>query len=42
VTLSGSWKGDDFDWFGPARELLDPLRKLPSGGGAEAVRNEFS
>jgi hypothetical protein len=28
-------------WFGPATELLDRLRKLPSGGGAEAVREEL-
>jgi hypothetical protein len=42
VTLNGSSKGHDFDWFGPAKELLDRLRKVPSGGGAEAVRDEFS
>jgi hypothetical protein len=42
VTLTGSWDGHDFRWSGPAKELLDRLRKVPSGGGAEAVRSEFS
>ena len=42
VTLSGSSGGIDFDWFGPAKELLERLRKVPSGGGAEGVRSEFS
>jgi hypothetical protein len=42
VTLSGSLGGIDFDWFGPAKELLERLRKVPSGGGAEGVRSEFS
>ena len=42
VTLSGSSEGHDFDWFGPAKELLERLRKVPSGGGAEGVRSEFS
>lgn len=42
VTLTGSSKGNDFHWFGPAAELLHRHRRLPSGGGAEAVRDEFS
>lgn len=42
VTLSGSSGGRDFHWFGPARELFERLRKVPSGGGAEGVRSEFS
>jgi hypothetical protein len=42
VTLSGSSGGQDFHWFGPAKELLERLRKVPSGGGAEGVRSEFS
>jgi hypothetical protein len=41
VTLSGSSGGQDFHWFGPAKELLERLRKVPSGG-AEGVRSEFS
>jgi hypothetical protein len=42
VTLSGSSGGRDFHWFGPAKELLERLRKVPSGDGAEGVRSEFS
>jgi hypothetical protein len=42
VTFTGSSKGNDFHWFGPAAELLDRLRKLPVEGGAEAARDEFS
>ena len=42
VTLSGSWDGQDIHWFGPAKELLERLRKVPSGGGAEGVQSEFS
>jgi hypothetical protein len=42
VTLSGSSGGHDFHWFGPAREFLERLRGVPSGGGAKAVRSEFS
>jgi hypothetical protein len=42
VTLGGSSGGHDFHWFGPAKELLERLRKVPSGGGAEGVRSEFS
>jgi hypothetical protein len=42
VTLSGSWDGQDIHWFGPAKELLVRLRKVPSGGGAEGVHSEFS
>jgi hypothetical protein len=42
VTLSGSSDGSDFHWSGPAKELLERLRKVPSGGGPEAIRSEFS
>jgi hypothetical protein len=42
ATLTGSSGGHDFHWFGPARELLERLRTVPSGGGAEGVRLEFS
>ncbi len=35
-------QGRDFHGFGPATKLLERLRKAPSGGGAEAVRSEFS
>lgn len=31
-----------FQWRGPADELLAKLRKVPSGGGSEAIRDEFS
>jgi len=40
VTLRGSSKGQDFRWSGPAAKLLERLRQVPSGGGAEAVRSE--
>jgi hypothetical protein len=42
VTLQRLLGGQDFHWFGPAKELLERLRKVPSGGGAEGVRSEFS
>jgi hypothetical protein len=42
ATLSGSSSGQDFHWCGPAGELLERLRKVPPGGGAEGVRSEFS
>jgi hypothetical protein len=42
VTLTGSVGGEDFRWFGPAKELLERLQRVPSGGGAEAVRGELS
>jgi hypothetical protein len=42
VTLSGSSGGHDFNWFGPAKEFLERLRKVPSGHGTEGVRSEFS
>jgi hypothetical protein len=42
VTLRGSSSGQDFHWLGPAKEFLERLRGVPTGGGAEAVRKEFS
>jgi len=41
-TERGSSSGHDFHWFGPAKEFLERLRKVPSGGGVKAVRSEFS
>jgi hypothetical protein len=29
-------------WFGPGKELLERLPTVPSVGGAEGVRSEFS
>jgi hypothetical protein len=40
--LRGSGRFKDFHWFGPAGQILERLRRLPSGGGAEAIRSEFS
>jgi hypothetical protein len=42
VSLNGTSNGQDFHWSGPATELLERLRKVPSGDGAEGVRTEFS
>jgi hypothetical protein len=37
VTLTGSSSsGQDFYWLGPAKEFVERLRAVPTGGGAEA------
>jgi hypothetical protein len=42
VSLSGLSDCHDFHWSGPADEFLERLRRVPSGGGNEGVRTEFS
>ncbi len=42
VSLSGLSNGHDFHWSGSADEFLERLRRVPSGGGNEGVRTEFS
>jgi hypothetical protein len=37
-----SMRESGFHWRGPAAELLTSLQKLPSGGGSDAIPNEFS
>jgi hypothetical protein len=41
ASLGATESRRDFYWYGKSEEILERLRSLDSGGGPEAVREEF-
>lgn len=42
AVLLGSVVREDFNWSGPATEILQRLRGLPDNSGPEVIRSEFA
>ena len=42
AALLGSVNREEFNWLGPATEILQRLRSLPDNSGPEVIRSEFA